>query len=113
MEILFYEDSHGKSPVYNFIKDLDAQSPKKSSKNAKIQLEQITYQLDVLSKSVTWRELSYVKHIKGKLWELRLGKNRILFFMSKNKKFVLLHNFRKKTQKTPKREIVDWTGRNE
>ena len=39
------------------------------------------------------------------IWELRPGNNRVLYFYFKNDTFVLLHQFRKKTQKTPKREI--------
>lgn len=46
-----------------------------------------------------------VKHIEGNLWELRPLKNRIFFFYWKDDKFVLVHHFIKKTQKTPKKEI--------
>ena len=45
------------------------------------------------------------KHIDDDIWELRPGNNRVLYFYFKNDTFVLLHQFRKKTQKTPKREI--------
>ena len=52
------------------------------------------------------------------IWELRLGNNRVLFFYHRDNTFVLLHHFRKKTQKTPKREINkakaerdDWISR--
>ena len=33
------------------------------------------------------------------------GKNRVFYFFVKNDTFVLLHHFRKKSQKTPRREI--------
>ena len=45
------------------------------------------------------------KHLDDDIWELRPGNNRVLYFYFKNDTFVLLHQFRKKTQKTPKREI--------
>ena len=45
------------------------------------------------------------KHLDEDIWELRPGNNRILFFYYKNGIFILLHQFRKKTQKTPRREI--------
>ena len=45
------------------------------------------------------------KHLDGDIWELRPGNNRVLYFYFKDDTFVLLHQFRKKTQKTPKREI--------
>ena len=50
--------------------------------------------------------------------ELRPGNNRVLFFYHKDDTYVLLHQFRKKTQKTPRREIDkakierdDWKSR--
>ena len=46
-----------------------------------------------------------IKKIEGDLYELRPGNNRIFFFYFDGKKFVLLHGFRKKTQKTPQHEI--------
>ena len=39
------------------------------------------------------------------IWELRPGRNRVLFFYHKDDTYVLLHHFLKKTQKTPRREI--------
>ena len=38
------------------------------------------------------------------IWELRPGFNRVFFFYFDNGTYVLLHHYRKKTQKTPKRE---------
>jgi len=46
-----------------------------------------------------------VKHIDGSIWELRPINNRIFFFYWKDNKFVLLHHFIKKTNKTPQCEI--------
>ncbi len=45
------------------------------------------------------------KHIDEDLWELRPGNNRIFYFFYNDNCFVLLHSFRKKAQKTPRREI--------
>ena len=52
------------------------------------------------------------------IWELRPGNNRVLFFYHKDDTYVLLHLFRKRTQKTPrseiekaKRERNDWLTR--
>ena len=47
----------------------------------------------------------YVKHLDGDIWELRPLRDRILFVGWTNGSFVLLHQFIKKTQKTPAREI--------
>ena len=58
------------------------------------------------------------KHLEEDIWELRPGTNRVLFFYFKDNTFVLLHHFRKKTKKTPRREIEkaksernDWISR--
>ena len=47
----------------------------------------------------------YMKHIEGDIWELRPLENRIMYAYWKDDTFVLLHHFKKKTQKTPKSEI--------
>lgn len=50
-----------------------------------------------------------VRHLEGKLWELRVESNttiyRIVYAFATGRRIVLLHGFRKKTQKTPRREI--------
>ena len=43
--------------------------------------------------------------IEDDIWELRPMRDRILFAYWKDNKFLLLHHFVKKTQKTPQREI--------
>ena len=45
------------------------------------------------------------KHLEDGKWELRPGNNRVLYFFFENDTFILLHHFRKKTQKTPRKEI--------
>ena len=49
--------------------------------------------------------IRYVKHLDGDIWELRPIRDRILFAAWDGNKFILLHHFIKKTQKTPKRKI--------
>ncbi|HHF3534196.1 type II toxin-antitoxin system RelE/ParE family toxin [Haemophilus influenzae] len=43
--------------------------------------------------------------LDGEIWELSPIRDRILFARLMDGRFVLLHQFMKKTQKTPKREI--------
>ena len=51
----------------------------------------------------------YVKHLKDKLWEMRVkghdGIARALYVTAHEKRVVIVHAFRKKTQKTPKEAI--------
>ena len=50
-----------------------------------------------------------MKHLEGKLWELRLtgrdGIARALYVTATGRRVVILRVFVKKTQKTPRREI--------
>jgi phage-related protein len=52
----------------------------------------------------------YVKHLQGPLWEMRMkgrdGISRALYITAKGKRVVVVRVFVKKTQKTPRREIV-------
>lgn len=51
----------------------------------------------------------YVKHLEGRLWEMRLigrdGIARAVYVTASGKRVVVVRAFRKKTQKTPRREI--------
>lgn len=51
----------------------------------------------------------YVKHLEGPLWEMRMkGKDgiaRAAYVTASGQRVVVVHVFRKKTQKTPRREI--------
>lgn len=51
----------------------------------------------------------YVKHLEGPLWEMRLkgrdGIARAVYVTMSERRVIVVHVFRKKTQKTPRREI--------
>ncbi len=51
----------------------------------------------------------YVKHIEGKIWEMRLrgrdGIARSLYVAATGRRVVILRTFVKKTEQTPRREI--------
>ena len=52
----------------------------------------------------------YLKHLEGPLWEMRMkgrsGIARAVYVTAIGKRIVVVHVFEKKTQKTPRREIV-------
>ena len=101
---MLYENEAGHSELYEQLNYLEERS--RSIKDARIQLSQIKFCVDLLSLKGTIVPSTIVKHITKGIWELRPGKNRILFFFdSKRETYVLLHMFAKKTQKTPKHEI--------
>ncbi len=102
-EVEFYYDKHGKSEIVQYLDLLKEKS--KTSKTDRINREKILTYIGALAKYGTRIGKPYVKHIDGEIWELRPLGNRIFFFYYKDNKFVLLHHFIKKTQKTPPKEI--------
>lgn len=102
-EVIFYEDDRGRSPVKEFLDVLDAKA--KSSKQAKQLLSKIILYVEILEKSGTRSGLPYTKYIGNGIWELRPKDHRVFFFGWEGNKIVLLHTFRKDTQKTPQKEI--------
>ena len=61
--------------------------------------------IELLAKNGSTLSEDIMKHIEDEIWELRPGKNRVLYFFYRKNKYILLHHFIKKTQKTPRREI--------
>jgi phage-related protein len=49
--------------------------------------------------------LPHAKPIQGKLWELRPGGIRLFYFAFVNQQFVILHGYRKQSNKAPAKEI--------
>ncbi|MBQ8691514.1 MAG: type II toxin-antitoxin system RelE/ParE family toxin [Synergistaceae bacterium] len=100
-KIIFYKDLKGKSPVLDYINELE----NKGDKDSRINLIKIRDYVKALEKNGTLLPNTYCKHLEGDIWELRPISNRILFAAFIDGVFVLLHVFKKKTQKTPRREI--------
>ncbi len=101
--IEFYETSNGESDVWSFLEELRIKSS--TNKDARIQFNQMVFYIDLLSKNGTRMPENITKNIDGDIWELRPGNNRVFYFYHRNNTFVLLHHFRKKSMKTPPREI--------
>ena len=100
-QIYFYKDRSGKEPVADYLAELAA----KKDKDSRIKLNKIRDYVKTLSEYGTQAGEPYIKHLDGDIWELRPLRDRILFIGWNNGSFVLLHQFMKKTQKTPAREI--------
>jgi phage-related protein len=97
-QIVYYTDEHGNSPVEEFLKGLDAKARAR-----------FIWSLGQLREQNVRAREPLVKHLDGKLWELRRASDgnifRLLYFFYTGKNIVLVHGFQKKTQKTPRREI--------
>jgi len=100
-EIIFYHDKNGKSQILDFINELRS----KKGKDARINLNKVHDCIQCLAVYGTYIGEPVCKHLDGDIWELRPLENRILFAGLVEGRFILLHQFVKKTQKTPRREI--------
>jgi len=98
-QVEYYKKENGDIPVLDFLLTLEAKMRAKAFN-----------EIELLEKHGPELREPYVKSIKGKgLFELRIkfasDINRIFYFTYRQKTFVLLHGFTKKTEKTPQREI--------
>ena len=102
-KIEFYETQDGENQIWAFLEDLRKNAA--TSKDARIQHKQASLYIELLQQNGTRLNENITKHLEDGIWELRPGNNRVFYFFFQDNTFVLLHQFRKKTQKTPKREI--------
>lgn len=101
--IEFYETSDGQCPIWDFLENLRTKAS--TNKDARIQHKQASLYIELLQQTGTMLNENITKHLEDDIWELRPGTNRVFYFFYQNDTFVLLHQFRKKSQKTPRREI--------
>ncbi|MHB1697513.1 MAG: type II toxin-antitoxin system RelE/ParE family toxin [bacterium] len=93
-----YFKHNNRSPIEEWLDDLPIDTRVKILKH-----------IELLKNNGLSLKEPFVKHIKGKIYELRTkdkdGIYRILYFAFKEKTFMLLHGFVKKTNKTPDDDI--------
>jgi phage-related protein len=94
-QIHFYEDHRGKSPVLDFINDISPMDRARVNNGLRL-LEEFGIDLG----------MPHARRIEGRLWELRPGGNRLFYFLYTERRFVILHGFRKQSMKTPEKEIA-------
>ncbi len=96
--IVFYTDERGNEPPREFLRGLDIQT--------QARFDWSIEQLHIRNTQV--RE-PMVRHIEGRLWELRRESNtniyRLFYCFVSRRRILFLHGFQKKTQKTPRQEI--------
>lgn len=102
-KIEFYETQNGESELWNFLENLRQKST--ANKDLRIQYKQMMFYIELLQNNGTRLGENITKHLDDGIWELRPGNNRVFYFFMEEDTFVLLHHFRKKSQKTPRREI--------
>lgn len=95
--IEFYADARGKSDVLEFLNGLQ------SRERAKVRNH-----LRLLREFGAKLGMPHARPLTGHkpLWELRPGSIRCLYFAHTDRRFIVLHAFRKKGRKTPQRHIT-------
>jgi phage-related protein len=99
-DIEYYESAAGTVPVAEFV---DALAPQAQAKFIR--------SLELLEQHGLFLREPWVKSIRGlpKLREMRFTSfgeiYRVFFFPSSDRKLILLHGFKKKSQETPRREL--------
>jgi len=101
-EVEYYKKQNGDMPVVNYLLTLDAKMRAKAFS-----------EIELLEKHGPNLKEPYVARIHGPryrgLFELRIkfssNTSRIFYFVYRERTFVLLHGFTKKSKKTPKDEL--------
>ena len=98
-EIEFYEKENGEKPAEEFLTALDAKMRAKLAMLASL-----------LKENGNELREPYSKHLEDGIFELRgkVGNNvaRVLYFFYVGERIIFTHGFVKKTQKTPRSEIL-------
>lgn len=94
----YYRDSKGNEPVADFMDSLPIETQAK-----------VFRLVELLAGHAVLLKEPYTRKVRGKIRELRIkdsqGAVRVLYFTYTGRRFILLHGFVKKTDKTPKRDI--------
>ena len=97
-EVLFYQTRRGTSPVRDFLRSL---APDAHAKCARY--------MAALEQQGLALPASFIKKVADDLWELRPEYNgveyRFFYFTFVDRKFVVVHALKKKTQKTRRQDI--------
>ncbi len=93
--IVFYKNARGHSPIAEYLNSLSV-----SEQAAATEAFRLLREFGPLL------GMPHAKHIDGKLWELRPGPHRFFYFAYVGRRFVILHAYRKQSQKTPPQELA-------
>ena len=98
-EIEYYRKPNGEKPARTYLETLGVKLKAKSK-----------YMIDLLAREGSGMREPESKHLEDGIFELRTqfgsDSGRVLFFFYIGKKIVLTHGFLKKTEKTPRKEIL-------
>ena len=95
-KVRFFQTVRGDYPVKDFIQELD-----------KTTYTRVIHAVELLETDGPYLKPPYIKKLQDKLYELRIsGKIAVrIFYTIVNGEYYLLHAFKKKSQKTPSKEL--------
>ncbi|MDO8461893.1 MAG: type II toxin-antitoxin system RelE/ParE family toxin [Deltaproteobacteria bacterium] len=93
MKVSFYTTASGRSPVLDYIHDLQKQERARLLE-ALHQIEQ--YGFDAMK--------TQFRQIEGKLWEIKVSAHRVFYVLVEREEMVLLHAYKKQGQRLPLKE---------
>ncbi|WP_295614525.1 type II toxin-antitoxin system RelE/ParE family toxin [Chamaesiphon sp. GL140_3_metabinner_50] len=95
----FYADADGDSAVLDWYESLDEKTKAK-----------LIWIFQLLETNGIELGMPYIKPLGDKMYEIRADVNRnafrVVYFLYTGRRFILLHGFQKKTQKTPTKELA-------
>lgn len=98
MEVNFYQTQSGRSPIEDFIKDLE--------KADQARFAEVIVGIEEFG--LGYSRVQF-KPLRGKLWEIKfstpVGKYRMADVLVEKNELIVLHVFKKTTQKTPLRDL--------
>ncbi|MCX6705428.1 MAG: type II toxin-antitoxin system RelE/ParE family toxin [Candidatus Woesebacteria bacterium] len=95
-KVKFYQTARGEFPVNKFVEGLEMRLAAKTSQS-----------IDLLETHGPFLKPPYMKKLEKDLYELRIrGKVAIrIFYTVINNEYYLIHAFKKKSQKTPRKDL--------
>ncbi len=94
MRLRYYTTPRGARPVATYIEGL-SRADQAGMAAALTEIAERGFE----ARGVTFRQ------VEGKLWEVRIGPHRVFYVLLRHEEMVLLHAYRKQTQKAPARHL--------
>ena len=95
MRLRYYSTARGVHPVAEYVEEL--------SRNAQAVIAAAF--ADVAERGFKARGVTF-RQIEGKLWEMRIGPHRVFYVLLRDEEMILLHAYRKQSQKAPTRHLA-------
>ncbi|KRK52908.1 hypothetical protein FC97_GL002077 [Companilactobacillus kimchii DSM 13961 = JCM 10707] len=102
--MIFYEDENGVSEVNEFLQHLDNSNQKSDKALLKKIIHQVNM-LELLGNKLNEPQAKFLKGYKYPLMELRPIPERFFYASWQGNKFILLHHYTKKQNKTDIKEV--------